>query len=164
MKKLKPLVFFVMLAGIWLLASSDIAPASYYAPFYMDRDELRESVSYVPNKLEMKDPGKIWVNGDGTRIYVVERYLGVHVIDNSDPSSPVQTGFIIVPGCMDVAVKGNIIYMDNAIDLVAFDLDAKEVTHRLKDFFPEPISPDGRGRHYTTPANMVRVGWKKITR
>ncbi len=161
MKRLKPLGFFTVLAGIWLLASSDVAPASYYVPFYMDRNDLRESVSYLPGKRDMQDPGKIWVRG--SEIFIVERYKGVHIIDNSVQTAPKQTGFIIAPGCMDVAIKGNILYLDNAIDLVAFDLVSHEVTGRIKNFFPEPLSPDGSGRYYSTPKNMVRVGWRATT-
>ncbi len=163
-RRVKLLGFFILLAGVWLLASSDVAPppASYYVPYYMELSELRKSVSYTSGKREMQNPGKIWIRDGGSEIFIVERYKGVHIIDNSTPAAPVQTGFIIAPGCMDVALKGSIIYLDNAIDLVAFDLDSREVTERIKDFFPEPSNPAGDSRYYPTPSNLVRVGWQKV--
>lgn len=159
MRKLRLVGFFILLAGVWFLTCSDVDPGYYYdhIPYFMERSELEKSVSYTAGKREMKEPGKIWVSGD--RIFVNEKYKGVHIIDNSTPSSPRQEGFIIAPGCLDMAVRGNIIYLDNAVDLVAFDMAAGKVTGRLKNYFPEPLSPTGE-RHYHH-SDLILVGWKK---
>lgn len=160
MKRLKPLFFLALFAGSWALSTS-YAPRPQYAylPFYMTRAELEHSVFFADGPREMSDPGKIWVRG--TEIFVNERYKGVHVIDNSDPRNPRQTGFIVAPGCIDMAVKGDIIYMDNAVDLVAFNLDSGEETSREKDIFPPPSSPDGMSAHSFTQQGYILVGWSK---
>ena len=153
-----------MLAGVWMvLASFDAVPGQYggWTPYFMTRPELEKSVSYAGEAKEMVDPGKICVAG--SKIYVVERYKGVHVIDNSDPANPRQTNFIVAPGCMDVAVQGTIIYLDNAVDLVAFDMAAGAVTKRLKDYFSEPVSPSG-DRYRNDSRDMIVVGWKQIVK
>lgn len=164
MRRLRPFVFFALLAGIGLISSST-SPAPYYeyTPYFMERSELHKSVFYTDGQRDMKEPGKIWVRGD--EIFVVERYKGVHIIDNSDPEDPVQTGFIVAPGCMDVAVRDNMIYLDNAVDLVAFDMTTKKVTARIKDHFPEPASPAGNNGYYyhSHPSHLVIVGWTKTT-
>jgi hypothetical protein len=147
-------------------------PYEGYLPYFMERAELERSVSYSAGAREMVDPGKLWVSGDNKTIYVVERYKGVHIIDNTIPATPERTGFIIAPGCMDIAVKdiddngvGDIIYLDNAVDLVAFSLSSHAVTSRLKDYFPEPLSPNGRrysyDYYYERTDGKIVVGWKK---
>ena len=103
-------------AVIFLFSKGDTAygpeRSENYVPVYMTRAELEGSVKYLDGERGMSDPGKIYVYGD--RIFVNEKYRGVHVIDNSDPYNPRRTGFIVAPGCIDMAVKGNIIYVDNA--------------------------------------------------
>ena len=68
----------------------------------------------------MKNPGKIYVYGK--YLFVNELYQGVHVFDNSNPSNPVNFSFISIPGNVDIAVKSNILYADNFIDLLSFDI------------------------------------------
>jgi hypothetical protein len=46
----------------------------------------------------------------------------IHVINNSNPSRPENVAFIDIPGNMDMAVKGNILYADLYTDLVALDI------------------------------------------
>jgi hypothetical protein len=154
-----------MLLGVWLLASSDIAPDPFdeWTPYFMKRPELEKSIS-LSSARDMTYPGKIWTDDNTRTIYVVERYKGLHIIDNTDPASPQRRGFIIAPGCMDVAVKDGIIYLDNAVDLVAFDPAANNgagaVTKRLTNYFPEPASPAGERYDGHSP-DMILVGWRR---
>ena len=171
MRRLKPCLFAVALLGVWLSASSSepaYDPYGGYTPYFMERSDLEQSVGYIVGAREMVNPGKIWVSGDGATIYIVERYKGVHVIDNTNRSAPEPKGFITAPGCMDVAIKGDIIYLDNAVDLVAFSLTSNRVTKRLKEYFPEPLSPNGisyRNYYYSYNSadmgNKILVGWRK---
>jgi hypothetical protein len=158
MKKFKLFLWGAALTAVWLLSSSDIAPNryNYWSPFFMKRAELEKSVHIAPAR-EMVDPGKIWIAGDA--IYVVERYKGVHKIDNSNPSSPKAVSFLVAPGCMDIAVKDNMIYLDNAVDLVAWDMNAARVTERLKNYFPEPVSPTGSVYLNHRDEGLILVGW-----
>jgi hypothetical protein len=123
-----------------LVLSFDTDPKEYYYPVFMSRNELEQSVKYVPGARDMILTGKIYYRAP--YIYVNERYKGVHVINNANPAHPVNEGFILAPGCLDMAVKGSILYLDNAVDLVSFDLDSKQVTKRIKNVFPEPMPPD----------------------
>ena len=65
----------------------------------------------------------------GDRLYVVDRGLGVHVIDNADPSAPVSLAFIRVPGITTATVTGgDRLYVDNVGDFVTLDIaDAERV-------------------------------------
>src|SRR5690606_8339027 len=53
---------------------------------------------------------KIYVYGN--YLFVNEVNKGVHVIDNTNPASPVNKRFINIPGNVDIAVKGNFLYAD----------------------------------------------------
>jgi hypothetical protein len=76
------------------------------------------------------------INGDASqpivqtgKIYIKDKFIflndidkGIHIFDNSDPSHPVQTAFLNIPGNEDIAVKGNILYADMYGDLLAIDI------------------------------------------
>jgi glutaredoxin len=131
----------------------------YYA-VYMDRANLEKSVVYTETDREMKNPGKIYYKAP--YLFINEKYKGVHIIDNSDPENPVQKGFIVAPGCLDMAVKDDIIYLDNAVDLVSFDLTAKKEVSRNVDVFPELAAPSTNVRYdYDRPDNLIIVEWVK---
>ncbi|MDR2118567.1 MAG: hypothetical protein LBP25_03420 [Tannerellaceae bacterium] len=130
-----------------------------YTPVLMKRADLENSVRYRPEARALTNPGKIYAKPP--YIYVNERYKGVHVINNTDPAHPVKEGFISAPGCMDMAVKGDILYLDNSVDLVAFHLAFRKVTRRVKNVFPQPLAPDNST--YYPEEGMVVVGWKKNT-
>ena len=161
MRRVKPFLWGAMMIGVWLLASSDIAPDPFggWTPYFMKRADLERSVSYADGAKEMVNPGKIWTTQD--KIYVVERYKGVHIIDNTNPANPRPTGFITAPGCMDIAIKEGVVYLDNAVDLVAFDLASGTVTKRLKNYFPEPVSPTGKTYYNPNSYEIILVGWKQ---
>lgn len=150
----------VFLGAVLFFCTSYYEPLPQYIPVFMMRPDLEQSVSYQDSERVMENPGKIYVRG--TEIFVNERYKGVHIIDNSNPYNPVQKGFITVPGCIDMAVKDNIIYMDNAVDLVAFDLESKAVTHRVRNLLPEHMHPNGYSGYFPDrPEGMILVGWRK---
>ncbi|MDR0538570.1 MAG: hypothetical protein LBH04_11115 [Tannerellaceae bacterium] len=156
MKKriLLPLLF----CGITvLLTSVSVLPGSQYSPVFMEYADLERSVSYKPGAHPLTNPGKIYYKSP--YIFINERYKGVHIINNSVPSAPVNEGFVAVPGCIDIAVKENTLYVDNAVDLVAFDLLTKQVSSRIKQVFPELLSPDGLAYYHND--TKIIVEWKK---
>ena len=132
-----------------------------YSPVFISRDALDNSVKFIPQPREMIQTGKIYYKRP--YIFVNERYKGVHIINNTNPAHPVNEGFVLAPGCMDMAVKGNILYLDNAVDLVSFDLDTKQVTKRIRDVFPEPLPPQDFNYYHlpARPEGYVLVEWKK---
>jgi hypothetical protein len=160
---MKKYLLILSVAFLALQSSSDgdWAPPYYeYYPVFMNRSNLDKSVSYIDEGQALQNTGKIYYKYP--YLYVNERYKGVHVIDNSNPANPVNRGFIAVPGCLDMAVKDNIMYLDNSVDLVSFNLDTHEVTKRLKSVFPEPLSPEGYSGSYTRPGDeYVVVEWIK---
>lgn len=132
-----------------------------YKPVLMKREILENSITLV-EKTDIIVPGKIYVKGNC--LYIVDKYTGVHVIDNTDPANPDKKGFITIPGCIDISMKSDILYADNAVDLVAIQikespLQIKEIS-RQKNAFPELMPPDGLWYSYDRPDNTIIVGWK----
>jgi len=137
---------------------------SSYKPILMERTSLENSISFR-EAMPLQFPGKIYFKD--SYIYINEKYSGVHIINNANPSKPINEGFITVPGSIDMAMKGDILYVDNAVDLIAIDLVNKQVTSRTRNIFPELIPPDKRSidSKYLAanrPKNTVIVGWQKI--
>jgi hypothetical protein len=144
---------------IFLLTTSFTSDYKEYVPVFMKRADLEQSVKYVSESRPLNNPGKIYTKGD--YLYINEMYKGIHIINNANPAAPVQEGFIIIPGCIDMAVKGNILYADNAVDLVAFDLDSHTVTQRINNVLPEPKAPANAYYYGHNRGNdMILVGWQ----
>ncbi len=81
--------------------------------------ELRTSIKTLPAQ-DLENPGKIYVKDN--YLFINEVKKGIHVIDNSNPSSPRAISFIPILGNVDIAVKGNILYADSYTDFIALDI------------------------------------------
>jgi hypothetical protein len=102
----------------------------------MSFDELRAAVKTEGPK-DIQQAGKIYIIGK--YLLVNEPGKGIHIFDNTDPAAPKNLSFINIPGNIDMAVKGSILYADSHIDLVAFDISnpasIREVS-REENIFP----------------------------
>ena len=149
MKHIKLLFYFISV--LVLTSCMDTYTEEYMAnvPVYMSYDKLRSAVKASPAK-ELEKPGKIYYKDN--YLLIVEKFKGIHVIDVSNPSKPQNKTFVEIPGCVDIAVKNNILYADSYVDLVALDVSditkIKEV-NRLKDIYPYAVPPTD---------NQLRIG------
>jgi len=131
----------------------------------MKRTELEQSVKVVDAQA-LKNPGKIYHYNEF--IFITEKYEGIHIINNSDPKNPVNTSFIAIPGCVDLAVKNQVLYADNAVDLVSLNianLNDIQVLSRKTNVFPELLPPDYISmpeayRADKRPENTIIIAWK----
>lgn len=118
---------------------------SGFVPILMFRSELESSVRFTDTIMTIRKPGRIYIYQNW--LMLVEKYKGVHLIDNSDPSNPVRKGFLRVPGCQNVAVGNGTLYVDNAVDLVGVRINFAtlkgQVVARKKRVLPEIESPEG---------------------
>lgn len=101
-------------------------------------------------------------------IFVNESNVGVHVFDNTDPTNPVNVRFLEIPGCEDIAIRGNYLYADNLTDLVTIDitdLANPEVVNRIENIKPlieEGFPPNYEGYFECVDANRgVVIGWEE---
>jgi hypothetical protein len=83
------------------------------------RDKVEARVHNSPAR-SMSDLGPCVAHG--SFLYLVERYAGLHIIDNSNPSTPRKLSFLQIPGNYHVAIAKDILIADNSTDIVTFDL------------------------------------------
>jgi hypothetical protein len=160
---------FVMIAAMTACADRTTQLITYEAnvPVYMAYDDFRASF-LKSSPIEISHPGKMYFKDN--YLFVNEYGKGIHIIDNSNPANPVKVAFYEIMGNVDMAIKGNILYADSYIDLLAIDItdinNPVEID-RIENVFPE-IVPEG---DFWYPYAMVDksqgviVDWKvkKIT-
>lgn len=131
-------------------------------PVYMTFDEFRGSVK-TTSPQQLVNPGKIYFKDN--LLFINETSEGIHVVDNSNPAAPQIIAFIEIPGNFDMAIRGNILFADSFIDLVAIDISNPQspvVLDRIENAFPNVLPP----MENTLPiADLdfkkgVVVGWK----
>ena len=169
MKKTIPILIILLMFSLSSCFDNFNNPEySEYKPVLMKRDVLEQSISFQGPR-QLCRTGKMYFKDNF--IYINEKYEGVHVIDNSNPAIPVSLGFIVIPGSVDMAMKNNILYVDNAVDLVSLDLsgdlDNIQLTKRIREIFPEDTPPDGltmrpEFQKGSRPENTIIIGWEKI--
>jgi hypothetical protein len=178
--KLKSLLYFLMIAA-WIGCDNDSsnqewADVTYISPMYA-------SVSTLADEITTEDPkaqtglGKIITYGN--YIFINQPMEGVHVVDNSDPSNPVNQSFINIPGNLDIAIVDNHLYADMFSALVVFNLTDLQSPQFLEEFtvedvfyydtywnFPDEVweDPFVRYEEYADPSKGIVVGWQTEVR
>ncbi|MDP3915651.1 MAG: hypothetical protein Q8R96_18145 [Bacteroidota bacterium] len=138
MKQTKYIISVLVIMIAFASACTDKVFETFTAndPVYLSYEDLRSAVKMTVAR-EMNNPGKIYFKDQ--YIFINEKMKGVHVYDVSNPANPQNKGFIEIPGNVDIAIKGNILYADSYIDLVSIDVSSfasiKE-TGRVQKIFP----------------------------
>jgi hypothetical protein len=132
----------------------------YYEPAYSTSAEIKAAVALV-EPIPLSDIGRIYYK-DGI-LFINESGKGIHIIDNRNPANPTPLHFLNIPGNYDLAIRGNTLYTDSYVDLVAFDIsdlsNIREI-NRIERLF----------NNYTTMGMMVSsdkgilTEWKKVER
>lgn len=130
-----PLACLALLALLACSEEPKPPPPYSHEPIMMSYAELRASFAVEPPRKVVKN-GKILRYG--SLLFVVERYAGIHVIDNGDPSHPQRLQFLRIPGTVDLACKDGVLFADNTVDLVAIDVASQsfQLLKRVEGAFP----------------------------
>lgn len=130
---------------------------TFWEPVYRTKDEVRANIkNNAPREIER--PGKIYIRGNYIFLNEVDR--GIHIIDNSNRSAPRIIAFIDIPGNLDIAVKGNMLYADFYTDLVAIDIS--NPLQVLVKKFVENIFPERYwGYGFSPDRSMVIADWRR---
>ncbi|NVO83428.1 LVIVD repeat-containing protein [Hymenobacter terrestris] len=138
-----------------------------YRPQLMARSQLEQAVAVLPPR-ELHNTGKIYLRDP--YLLINERYEGVHIIDNQDPTKPRPVAFLRIPGNVDVAMQGSLLYADSGSDLLTFDMrdmQQPNLVHRLREAVPELPMPESgtvpeQYQAANRPADAVVIGWQKL--
>lgn len=116
----------LLLLGFVVLAASFNSCKKYKnkevfanVPVYQDYDSFRGSFSFTPG-VAMQNAGNIFVHNNFILINDIDK--GIHIFDNTDPSYPYSLGFMNIPGNTQMDMRGNVLYANSFIDLLAIDL------------------------------------------
>ncbi|MGI4833837.1 MAG: LVIVD repeat-containing protein [Janthinobacterium lividum] len=177
MKKLLPTLPSRLLPASLLLllacTRQEPTPTDYYLayadyrPLFMTRAVLEGSVAALPAQA-LHHPGKIYLSGD--YLFINERYEGIHIVDNRDPAHPQPVSFLRIPGNVDLATQGTVLYADNGPDLVAIDISDPAHAHQLsrtRNAFrelPMPVAGvlEDACQPINRPTDALVVGWRKL--
>jgi hypothetical protein len=103
-------------------------------------DQMRSLPVGITSPIKLGKSGKIYIYGD--LLLINEPYKGIHIFNNTNPSAPVNKGFLQIPGNIDFAINNNILYADSYVDLLAFDISnignitqVKRVNDVFKQFY-----------------------------
>lgn len=128
----------------------------FYVPVYESKDIVKANIK-SNNARAVQNPGKIYFYGK--YIFLNEIDKGIHIIDNSSPASPKNIAFIDIPGNMDIAVKGNILYADLYSDLVTIDI-ADPLNATVKKY-TNNVFPFRNYNGFLSDSTKVIVDWVK---
>lgn len=136
-------ILLFSLAALSLVGCKKYRNKEVYAnvPVYMDYESFRSSFSFDQG-VPVSGAGNIYVYND--YIFLSEEDKGIHVINNSTPSSPMIEGFMNIPGNTQMAVKDHYLYANSFMDLLVIDIaniGEPKLVNRVQDIF-----------EYATPA------------
>lgn len=160
------IIILLTLAGVGCEVLPEARPipetAFGMAPVYADSTTGRMIASEAPRGIiEGRD---FVILGD--TLYIVDQLIGIHVLDNTDPGSPIPIAFLNIPGCASVAIIGNFLYTNNLRDLVTLDVtDPLNVTvvDREENLYPSPLDyPESYSGFFSCydPSLGFLVGWE----
>ena len=168
-------IFYPILGLLFLITfdsceeNNDDLYADYLVarPLTMSIQEFKNSVEIIA-PIPVNESGKIYAYED--YIFVNDKYKGVHVIDNSDPSNPQKVSFIKVAGNVDISVKGDYLYADSITDLMVFDISDIgniQIVNRLDDVLRDNVVWPAEADFYEYGdwdyENDILIGWEVVT-
>ncbi|MCS6821253.1 MAG: hypothetical protein NZ551_05215 [Microscillaceae bacterium] len=138
---------------------------SKYEPIYASRQEIDQNINGLKPARPLRKTGKIYTYNHF--IFIGEENEGIHVIDNRNPSQPIQIGFIEIKGNKDIAIKNNMMYLDNQQDLIVYNLNNYTFVQRIENVFNSYYSsvdfltaPDGIPVMIDYSKGIF-IGWRK---
>jgi hypothetical protein len=152
MKTLNSILVSVLIltAAISLGSCQDEITTTYtyraMVPVYLKMNDVRARTIVIEPGQELENPGKIYIYGN--YLLINEPQEGIHILDNTNPASPVNLNFIPIAGNVDLAINNNMLYADNYVDLLVFDISkikSIKLVERVKDVFNHMYSTSDTG-------------------
>jgi len=144
--RLYQLLWVLMISVLFFSCQDEVTTTHTYRtmmPVYLEMSDVRARTISVEPPQELDNPGKIYIYGN--YLLINEPTKGIHILDNSNPSNPINKNFIPIEGNVDLAVNSNILYADNYVDLLAFDisnLNNIQLIKRVEDVFTHMYNHD----------------------
>ncbi len=100
---------------------SDFNSENCVVPVTITWEELRADIQpEYGDTATLSRPGKIYSK---EHLFIVDKYRGIHIYDQTDPQNPTRLAFIPIIGALEISIQGNVLYTNSFTDLVAINLD-----------------------------------------
>jgi len=157
----KKLAFLAMLPAIFLFSACEDEVVTTYSyktqvPVMLQVNTFREAAILIEPAKQLESPGKIYIYDNF--LFISEPDKGIHILDNTNPASPKNFNFINIPGTADLAINSNVLYADNYVDLLAFDISNPydiKLIKRETDVFPNLYSNEQTGTIVTYKDTLI---------
>ena len=142
MKRIAPLLYIVMIAfsfifsGCELMNGTEMADVAYFKPIFATVEELTMDISIDP-PMDYAQSGKVITYG--VYVFVNSPNKGIHIVDNTDPSNPINKLFISLAGNIDMAIVDDHLYADMFSALVVLDISNIDEPILLEDYTVEDV-------------------------
>ena len=139
--KISVLGFCLLLASCSLFKDEiiddrEMVDVAYFVPQYETTAQLAAKVT-VESPKDYAEAGKIVTYQN--YIFINKPNEGIHVVDNSNPASPVNLYFINIPGSLDLTIIDDHLYSDMFSALVVFDISDVTLPDLIEDFTVEEV-------------------------
>ncbi|MBI2283181.1 MAG: hypothetical protein HYU71_05690 [Bacteroidetes bacterium] len=151
-------LFFILVALVISCTKDNLEEHfTFFKPVYVTKESVKANIrSSEPELLE--NPGKLVVKDK--YLYLNDADKGIHIIDISNPSQIKNVVFIHIPGCIDLAVKGDYLYADCYTDMVTIDIsNPLQVT--VKQFLTG-VFPHRAYRNFVADTTRVIQQWIRV--
>jgi hypothetical protein len=101
----------------------------YFEPVYTKLSDIRAGIR-ITDPQPISSVGKIYFKDN--YLFINEPGEGIHIINDTDKKNPLKIAFVEIPGNFDLAIKGNVLYADSYIDLVALDISNLNAIHEVE--------------------------------
>jgi len=136
---------------------ANLVHSIYYKPFYKSKAEVRANIK-SGSVTKITQAGKIFIQGNN--LFLVDVNKGVHIIDITNPDQPQKTAFIPVPGCNDIAVRGNYLYVNFGTDLLTINISNPNLAYIKKSI--SNVFPENYALGYSPDTSKVFAGYVKV--
>jgi len=130
-------------------------------PIYKTLGEIRASNVKLTVARPMHNIGKIYLYKD--YILINEPNKGIHFYNNENPENPKSVGFLPISGNYDLGVQNDLLYVDNIVDLLTFDISDisnPKLIDRQKDVFSVKYTSETGVRYQLEDKDMVPFAYK----
>jgi hypothetical protein len=137
---MKKLTFLFLILPMLLLQSclndecTETRTFVQFTPVFLTKTQIRTDVK-MESERKLENPGKMYFYNNF--LFINDQGKGIHIYDLKDMANPSKIGFYGIPGNFDIAVKNNILYADNVMDLIALDISdvyAPKMVKRIEDY------------------------------
>jgi len=121
MKKISLLIIAVSLA---VVGCKDKQFQKYTAnvPVYTDFETFRATLGTVQYEAakDIEQKGNIYFKDNF--LFILDNFEGIHILDNSNPASPVNKGYYAITGITGMSIQDQYLYVNAYTDLLVIDV------------------------------------------